>query len=236
MAPLPAARLACFERPFSYVGIDYLGPMIVAVGRRREKRWGVIFTCLMVRAVHIEIAYNLDTNSCILCLRNFISRRGVPREIYTDNGTNFKATEKILRTEANDMDYAAIQSKFDDIKWKFNPPAVPHMGGAWECLIRSIKAVLNAMHPEHNFNDETLRSALLEVEFIINSRQLTFVSIDACDGEAITPNHLLIGSSTGYTPIGSSENLHQRYRQTQLYVDRFWQIWIKEYYCEKLFH
>ncbi|XP_036340648.1 uncharacterized protein LOC118750014 [Rhagoletis pomonella] len=229
MAPLPAARLASFERPFSYVGIDYFGPMLVAVGRHREKRWGVIFTCLTVRAIHVEIAYSLDTSSCVLCLRNFISRRGVPREIYTDNGTNFKATNNILRIEANQVDYATIQTKFDNIKWNFNPPAAPHMGGAWERLIRSIKTVLNGMHPEHNFNDETLRSALLEVEFMINSRPLTFVTIDGCDDEALTPNHILMGSSSGYKPIGTSGDLRQRYRQTQLYVDRFWQRWVQEY-------
>ncbi|XP_070068035.1 uncharacterized protein [Drosophila takahashii] len=105
MAALPAARLASFQRPFTYVGIDYFGPMLVSVGRRREKRWVVIFTCLTIRAVHLELANSLDTASCVMVIRNFINRRGSPREIYSDNGTNFKAAEKIICEESLRIDY-----------------------------------------------------------------------------------------------------------------------------------
>ncbi|XP_055922260.1 uncharacterized protein LOC129953275 [Eupeodes corollae] len=229
MATLPAARLAVFERPFTFVGIDYFGPISTIIGRRREKRWGVIFTCLTVRAVHIEVAHSLDTSSCIMCIRNFISRRGMPREIYTDNGTNFKATEKILCDEYKNINYSTVASKYDGLRWKFNPPAAPHMGGAWERLVRSIKTILYSMAPR-NFNDETLRCALWEVEFLINSRPLTFVSLESCDDEAITPNHLLLGSTTGYKPICENDiDLRQRWHQTQVFADRFWQRWVKDY-------
>ncbi|XP_068149408.1 uncharacterized protein [Drosophila tropicalis] len=122
MAPLPIARLAAYQRPFTYVGIDYFGPFLVAVGRRSEKRWGVIFTCLTIRAVHIDLACSLDTTSCIMCIRNFINRRGTPREIYSDNGTNFKAAEKIICDKAQTINFNAVQPAFDDIKWKFNSP------------------------------------------------------------------------------------------------------------------
>ncbi|XP_075154877.1 uncharacterized protein LOC142228354 [Haematobia irritans] len=137
MATLPSARLSSFERPFTYVGIDFFGPLLVTVGRHREKRWRVLFTCLTVCAIHIEVAHSLDTSSCILCIQNFISRRGSPKEIYTDNGTNFKAVEKILREEKQHIDLHQVFSKYNDIKWRFNPPAAPHMGGAWERLIRT---------------------------------------------------------------------------------------------------
>ncbi|XP_046869388.1 uncharacterized protein LOC124462036 [Drosophila willistoni] len=162
MAPLPIARLAAYQRPFTYVGIDYFGPFLVAVGRRSEKRWGVIFTCLTIRAVHIELACSLDTASCIMCIRNFINRRGTPREIYSDNGTNFKAAEKIICDKAQTINFNAVQPAFDDIKWKFNPPAAPHMGGAWERLVRSVKTVLYAICPARKFTSEGLQSALWE--------------------------------------------------------------------------
>ena len=230
MAVLPAARLGAFQRPFTFVGIDYFGPLTVSVGRRREKRWGVIFTCLTVRAVHIEISYSLDTSSCILCIRNFVARRGIPREIYTDNGTNFKAAEKILSEQVKQIDYSGISPKFDKTKWIFNPPAAPHMGGAWERLIRSIKNVLYTLYPRLNFNDETLKNALCEIELIINSRPLTFVSVDHEDDEAITPNHLLLGSCDGYKPFfENGESLRQRWHQTQSFADHFWRRWLKEY-------
>ena len=115
MASLPPARLASFERPFTYTGIDFFGPLYVAVGRRKEKRWGVLFTCLTVRAIHIEVAHSLDTSSCIMCIQNFISRRGSPKEIYTDNGTNFKSVERVLREEKQNVEFHQVFCKHDDI-------------------------------------------------------------------------------------------------------------------------
>ncbi|XP_073821123.1 uncharacterized protein [Musca autumnalis] len=230
MSTLPKARLASFERPFTYVGIDYFGPLYVTVGRRKEKRWGVLFTCLTVRAVHIEIAYSLDTSSCVMCINNFIARRGIPNEIYTDNGTNFKATAKIFSPESKAFDLKDTASMLDHIKWKFNPPAAPHMGGAWERLVRSVKTTVYSICPNANFNDETLRNAMAEAEFIINSRPLTFVSLESCDDEALTPNHLLLGSSSGYKPIVTEPvDLRLRWRQTQQFSDQFWRRWVKEY-------
>ena len=102
------------------------------------------------------------------------------------------------------------------------------MGGAWERLFRSVKNVLYSLYPTLNFNDETLKSALCEIEFIINFRPLTFVSVEQEDDEAITPNHLLFGSSDGYTPfLNDSENIHQRWQQTQVFADLFWRRWLK---------
>ncbi|XP_075167473.1 uncharacterized protein LOC142239564 [Haematobia irritans] len=230
MAALPAARLAAFERPFTFVGVDYFGPFHVSVGRRREKRWGVIFTCLTVRAVHIEVAFSLDTSSCIMAIRNFISRRGTPREFYSDNGTNFKAAEKIICNPLQEIDYTIVKGSFEQISWKFNPPAAPHMGGVWERLVRSIKTALYAICPSMSFTDESLRTALCEAEFIINCRPLTFVSLECSDDEAITPNHLLIGSSDGYKPIPTENiDLRQRWYKTQDFANKFWKRWLKEY-------
>ncbi|XP_036317497.1 uncharacterized protein LOC118732476 [Rhagoletis pomonella] len=230
MAPLPASRLASHERPFTFTGVDYFGPIMVTVGRHREKRWGVIFTCLTLRAVHLEVAFSLDTNSCIMCLRNFIARRGTPKEIFSDNGTNFKATAKLIREELKNVSFAALQKKFDGIKWRFNPPGAPHMGGSWERLVRSVKTVLHKMCPTERFQDESLRSALCEVEFILNARPLTFVSLDSGDDDALTPNHLLLGSPDGEKILcGDNTDLRTRWRQTQLFADRFWQRWVREY-------
>ena len=89
MAELLPARLATGYPVFSYTGVDLFGPMMVVIGRSTVKRWEVLFTCLTVRAIHIELNKILSTDSCILCVRNFISRRGQPLELRSDNGTNF---------------------------------------------------------------------------------------------------------------------------------------------------
>ncbi|CAH8639763.1 unnamed protein product, partial [Dicrocoelium dendriticum] len=89
MSPLPAARVDKGWHPFKHVGIDYFGPILIKHGRKQEKRYGCLFTCLQMRAVHLEVSHSLTTDSFIMCLLRFISRRGTPDEIYSDNGTNF---------------------------------------------------------------------------------------------------------------------------------------------------
>ncbi|XP_044570431.1 uncharacterized protein LOC123257065 [Drosophila ananassae] len=195
--------------------------------QRKEKRWVALYTCLTLRAVHFEIAHSLDTSSCIMCLSNFMALRGTPKEIFSDNGTSFRATEKAVREELKKIEHDKITIKFDGIKWRFNPPGAPHMGGAWERLVRTTKGILKNICPNYSFKDEGLRNALMEAQFIINS--LTFVSQDTEDDAALTPNHLLLGSANGYKPLlKEGMNLQRRWIETQSFGDRFWQRWIKD--------
>uniref|UniRef100_A0A182XPH7 DUF5641 domain-containing protein n=1 Tax=Anopheles quadriannulatus TaxID=34691 RepID=A0A182XPH7_ANOQN len=80
MAPLPKTRLAAFTRPFSYTGLDYFGPVLVRIGRANAKRWVALFTCLTVRAVHLEVVHSLSTESCIMAVKRFMDRRDAPRK------------------------------------------------------------------------------------------------------------------------------------------------------------
>lgn len=76
------------------------------------------------------------------------------------------------------------------------------MGGSWERLIGSVKKVLSNINPSRNPSDELLRSLLIEIENIVNSRPLTHVAIESNDAEALTPNHFLLGSTSGAKPPG----------------------------------
>ena len=78
MGNLPASRLTPNVRPFSITGVDYFGPMDVRVGRRTEKRYGVLFTCMVTRAIHIELANSLTTDSCIMAIRRFHKQTWIP--------------------------------------------------------------------------------------------------------------------------------------------------------------
>ncbi|KAM8702360.1 hypothetical protein ACLKA7_007790 [Drosophila subpalustris] len=231
MAPLPRARLGAFMPAFTYVGVDYFGPLTVIDGRKALKRWGMLITCLTMRAISIEIVHSLSTNSCLMGLRRHIARRGTPKEIYSDNGTNFRGTDAFLRENMQLDDSEMHQNLMQrGISWYFNPPAAPHMGGAFERLVRSIKTVLYRIVPNQKFTDESLLTAMMEVEMTVNSRPLTFVSLDHEDQEAITPNHLLLGSSNGEKPFCPAEEIDYKWTllQSEMFANQFWNRWVKE--------
>ena len=99
MAELPSARLQVDKPPLSSVGIDYFGPYFEKQYRSMVKRFGCIFTCMTTRAVHIEIAHSLSTDSFLKAFRRFVGRRGNVEQVYSDNGTNFVGAERILKKE-----------------------------------------------------------------------------------------------------------------------------------------
>ncbi|XP_053683588.1 uncharacterized protein LOC128733807 [Sabethes cyaneus] len=236
MAPLPPARLASFVRPFTYTGIDLFGPLVVKVGRSAAKRWICLFTCLTTRAVHVEVAYSLSTPSSVKCITRFVSRRGSPAEIYSDNGTNFVGAARLLREQVEAIhDELAVTFTNTDTKWIFIPPAAPHMGGAWERMVRSIKTAMEtAYYNNSKLDDEGLATLVVEAEAIVNKRPLTYLPLDAAETEALTPNHFLLGSSNGVLqPVTAFTDpalaLKSSWHQIQHQLDIFWKRWIREY-------
>ena len=145
MADPPKNRISPAP-PFTYTGVDYFGPFIIKEGRKEVKRYGALFTCLVSRAVHIEVASSLESNSFILALRRFIARRGPVREMRSDNGTNFVGARNELLQAKEEMEHEEIRVQLlkENIDWIFNPPAASHMGGVWERQIRTTRKVLLA--------------------------------------------------------------------------------------------
>ena len=177
MADLPPNRVTPGMPPFSFVGVDYFGPFTVKQGRCSVKRYGVLFTCLVLRAIHIEVSHTLDTSSFINALGRFIARRGAVIEIRSDNATNFVEAEKELKLLINEWNQTAIHNFLlqKQIKWIFNTPTASHHGGVWERCIRSVRKILNSVVRQQTLDDESL-TLMCEVENIINSRPLTAVS------------------------------------------------------------
>ena len=80
---------------FTYTGIDFAGPLYLT--NSGEKLWICLFTCGVVRAVHLEVVTDLSAQSFVRCLSRFIARRGLPSVLITDNAKTFKSAGKILR-------------------------------------------------------------------------------------------------------------------------------------------
>ena len=210
MSKLPNDRLSVGEKPFSKVGVDYFGSLVVKFPKHTRsnqataKRYGVLFTCLTTWAAHLVVAGDMSTDSFILVLRRFLSRRGPIVIILSDNGTNFVGTERELINALKELDQTLISSELTRYctEWKFNPPFSPWMGGVWESLVKSVKRSPKVITRDRVFTEASLYMFVCEVESVINNHPLTSTSDSISDFEALTPNHFLLGTKTTNYALG----------------------------------
>ena len=233
ISDLPRERLAYREPPFRNTGIDYFGPFYVSVKRSTEKRWGFLFTCLTTRAVHFEVVPSMDTSSCVMGIERFAARRGTPSVLWSDNGTNFVASDKELLQNVRNWNQQVLTESLvkKGIQWKFNPPSAPHHGGVWERIVRSFKHVFYAVIGNRRLTDEILATTFCLVEQSLNARPLVPASADATDLDALTPNHFLHGTSSSVLPSHQQADIdhRKRYARAQTYSDTIWNRWLREY-------
>ena len=236
MAPLPSVRLRFTFRPFDQTAVDFAGPFTTIQGRgkRRLKRWLCLFTCLSVRAVHLEMAWGLDTDTFLNAFTRFTSRRGVPKEVVSDCGTNFVGAVNELKELCSQLDKEKIQRVTVDkgVKWIFNPPAAPHFGGVHEIMVKSAKRAIYRALGNSEVTDEELITVFSGVESLINSRPLTYQTSDPRDDTPLTPNHFLHGQMGGdFAPETEMTvfSPKKRWRKVQDLISRVWRRWMNEY-------
>ena len=238
MACLPEDRLEPAP-PFSYCAVDYFGSFIVKERRSEVKRYGVLFTCIGSRSVHLETANSLDSSSFINALSRFMSRSGSVR---SDQGTNFVGAQNELKAALSEMNQDHVQEHLlrngcEWIAFQMNMPLCSHMGGTWEHLIRSVRSALEPLLSKvgSQLDEETLRTLMTEVECIVNSRPL---SVDyLCDAQApepLTPNHLLtMKPKRVLLPPGEFQRAdvycRKCWRRVQYFANQFWLRWRNEY-------
>ena len=160
MAPLPKARLRFTFKPFAQTAVDFAGPLYTVQGRRRprQKRWLCLFTCLETQAVHLEMAWGLDTDTFLNAFTRFTSRRGVPKEVISDRGTNFVGAVGELKKLVSQLDRQQLLNKTVElgVTWRFNPPGAPHFGGVHEVLVKAAKKAIYTVVGDRDVTDEEL--------------------------------------------------------------------------------
>ena len=189
------------------------------------------------RAVHLEIAHSLETDTCINAIRRFMARRGPVKSIASDNGTHIVGAEKELREMINKMNQARMCNALCKygIQWYFTPPSASHFGGVWERIIRSKRRILFSLMKEQacRADDEALSTVFYEAENILNSRPLTVTSTDPNDLLPLTPHMLINPRGMTLESPGvfqrSDTYARRRWKHVQYLIDIFWSRWKKKY-------
>ena len=175
IADLPRSRLESFTPPFHFTACDYFGPHKVKISRNKTaKYYGVIFTCLNTKAVHLELAVDYSTMEFMKTLRRFFAIRGQPAMMLSDNGSQLVGAERELRQMITGWDEEQLRefNAEKGMKWQFATPAAPHQNGCAESLVKSTKIALNRAIGEQVLTPFEFYTCLLEVANLINQRPI----------------------------------------------------------------
>ena len=251
MSPWPRIKVTR-SSPFTHTGLDYLGPLYVREENSKKKVWICLFTCVTVRAIHLEVIDNMSADQFLMALRRFISRRGKPSEIICDNAKQFKLTKKVVDNAWNKvindetvLNYASTQ----EIKWKFIVEFSPWTGGFYERLVGMVKSSLRKSIGPLCLTKTQLNTFVIEAESILNSRPLVYVNEDIESSNTITPSNFLNPIPKLGTPVldndneidekddedyiegreTSAEKLLKLWKRGQAHLNRLWKVWYQEY-------
>ena len=189
MTNLPKHRVN-FVRPFNHTGVDFTGHLwIKNEADENVKMYLLIFTCMNVRAIHIELVPDMSTHSFVLAFLRFVNLYGVPSFVYSDNAKSFVAGCQALQQALVSDEYKESFSVYD-IQHIRIPLYSAWVGATWERMIRTIKRCLYKTVGRARLSYFELLTVLSDVQSAINARPLTYRSSEN-DLEVITPSSFL---------------------------------------------
>ena len=245
MGALPDQRLKPAPA-WTYTSLDYFGPFWIRgeVNKRsRGKAYGVIFTCLLTRAVHLDLAADYSTPGFLQVFSRFTALRGYPSVIFSDPGSQLQGSSRELRAVIQDIGRDTLQARgaSHGLTWKFSAPDAPWQNGCSESLIRSVKRALQCVIGEQVLMFPELQTVLFETANLLNERPVGRHPKDLEDDTYLCPNDLLLGRASCRAPSGpwsTSCSPSQRHRFVQRLVDDFWRKWTRDFFpslivCQK---
>lgn len=240
MGVLPKDRVVP-SYPFNTVGIDYAGPFNFKTkegrGAKILKCYVVLFVCFSTRAIHLEMVSDLTSEAFLATFRRFVSRRGKPSSVWSDNGLNFVGANSQLKELGHFLQSQSsnLVEKFQNegIDWKFIPAKSPTFGGIWEAGVKACKFHMKRIMCNVSLTFENFYTMLTQIEATLNSRPLIPISSDPSDYDVLTPAHFLIGRRLTSIPDRDFQEMPEsrltKFHRVQKLYQHFWSRWSKEY-------
>jgi hypothetical protein len=262
--PSPALPRFRVQRslPFQHSGLDYFGPLLIRLTpavvsssqekgipavdlsnaesqeRPTAKIWICLFTCAVIRAVHLEVVLDNSVDQFLMALQRFCSIYGCPETITSDNAEQFKASNKILRKIHKDNKTLGYLTS-NGINWHFIPALSPWMGGFYERLVGTVKRSMRKVLGSKCLTLVQLQTVFHEIAAIVNTRPLCNAESDV-GVAALTPAHFLSKSGRlGLPPIieqsddeylpSAKVDLAETWKKGQHILDEYWHVWSTDY-------
>ena len=241
MAPLPAEHVQP-SPTFHVTGVDFCGPFYYKAEVRNRpavKCYICVFVCFATKATHLELVEDLSTPSFIAALKRFISLRGKPYAVWSDNATNFVGA----KNELNDLKHLFLSDPHQrqvsgeclalGINWHCIPPRSPHFGGLWEAAVKAAKYHLYRVMGNSILTFHELRTLVCQISAILNSRPLCPITDNPDDLQVLTPGHFLWGKSN--VTIDEPDVTHlnigrlSRWQRVCQIQQAFWKSWSINY-------
>ena len=242
MGQLPAPRVNR-SLAFYHAGVDYAGPFLLKSGNPRRptivKGYMALFVCLATKSLHLEVVSSLSTGAFIAGLKRFVSRKGLPAHIYSDNGSNFVGARNELKELYNFLSLPSTDAELSHfllskkVTWHHIPERAPHFGGIWESAVRSVKHHLRRTVGSLKLTFEEFTTVAAQIEACLNSRPYLANDSHDPDGEVpLTSGHFLIGrpmQAFPEEPVDPDLTLQNRWELCKALVQLFWDTWSKDY-------
>ena len=224
MSDLPSYRFPVKSVALKETGVDFCGPFkIHSQINTAMNIYCCLFTCLTIRAVHIEVTRNLQKESCIMAFQRFFSQRWLPERIHSDNALNFSSTAKTFQESSFTTTEIQEYAESKKIAWKLIPLGATHFGGTWERLIGMSKRLFFNIAGSRKLQEDSFSTLICQLEALLNSRPLTSVSSEIRDVESLT------GLPADTTISTSDRETGKLWNNVNGIMNEFWTRLLKEY-------
>ena len=233
MAALPPeVQLQC--PPFSNIGIDLCGPLVVhAMTNKRAtlKVWNVIFVCLNTKAVTMYLAPGYATEDFFLAYNSHISDHGLPTNVHSDKGSQLVAAEKEIANY--EWEVIAKRASTQGTSWKFAPAGGQWRNGAVEVFVKKFKKSFEVLYKKTRMNYAEMSCAVKRIANILNDRPLSVQKSHSeyPDGDfllPLTPNMLITGRTGSLPPI-ERENGEELPDERLSFIEEIERAWWYQY-------
>ena len=210
---LPSFRTK-FTRAYEHCGVDYTGAFnCVGIDGKITKIYILLFSCMVTRAVHLEVVPNMTAEEFVQAFVRLSNRYGVPTVIYSDNAKQFQLGGSLL-SKILLSDHVTEMCRTRNVTFRNIPVYSPTFGGTYERMVGIVKKCITKSFRQTAYTIFQFMTILTDVMNVVNNRPLTYVGTDR-DSTVITPN-LLSNPCHNYPRLAlDRDNVHNVWNQTR---------------------